>query len=115
MQRRGVTMIPAKDIPSLWQKHINRLFWRANRRLVMGKYSRFNSSPANFQSQPKSLGCAWSASQPRGIVRNKPSLPARQITVQIAGTEAISCTTCDFLHSVGYEECAQCSAGSGAA
>ena len=30
MQARGVTRIPAKDIPALWQKHINRLFWCAN-------------------------------------------------------------------------------------
>jgi hypothetical protein len=30
MQERGVTQIPARDIPALWQKHINRLFWCAN-------------------------------------------------------------------------------------
>ena len=30
MQERGVTMIPPGDIPDLWQKHINRLFWCAN-------------------------------------------------------------------------------------
>ena len=30
MQVRGVTRIPAEDIPALWQKHINRLFWCAN-------------------------------------------------------------------------------------
>jgi len=30
MQRRGVTMIPAKDIPALWQERINRLFWCAD-------------------------------------------------------------------------------------
>jgi hypothetical protein len=30
MQARGVTLIPARDIPALWQRHINRLFWCAN-------------------------------------------------------------------------------------
>lgn len=30
IQSRGVTQIPAKDIPALWRKHINRLFWCAN-------------------------------------------------------------------------------------
>ncbi|MCX7045922.1 MAG: ADP-ribosylglycohydrolase family protein [Candidatus Sumerlaeota bacterium] len=30
MQQRGVTLIPAQDIPALWKAHINRLFWCAN-------------------------------------------------------------------------------------
>jgi len=30
MQQRGVTLIPPKDIPALWQTHINRLLWCAN-------------------------------------------------------------------------------------
>ncbi len=30
MQQRGVTLLPLRDIPALWMKHINRLFWCAN-------------------------------------------------------------------------------------